>query len=128
MGRDDALEQRSLWQYACLEIAPQGQARLPRMYDCAYTEVRMVEWDPEKAAANRRKHGVDFGDAVTALSDEMALTTPEDTEEEDRSVTLGMDALGRLLVVVYTWRGDEVRVISARRATPAERREYEAKR
>jgi hypothetical protein len=71
---------------------------------------------------------VDFADAVTALSDEMALTTPEDTEEEDRSVTLGMDALGRLLVVVYTWRGDEVRVISARRATPAERREYEAKR
>ena len=88
----------------------------------------MVEWDPEKAAANRRKHGVDFADAVTALSDEMALTTPEDTEEENRSVTLGMDALGRLLVVVYTWRGDEVRVISARRATPAERREYEAKR
>ena len=88
----------------------------------------MVEWDPEKAAANLRKHGVDFADAVTALSDDMALSTPEDTEEENRSVTLGMDALGRLLVVVYTWRGDEVRVISARRATPAERREYEAKR
>ena len=88
----------------------------------------MVEWDPEKAAANLRKHGVDFADAVTALSDETALTTHENAEGEDRSVTVGMDALGRLLVVVYTWRGDEVRVISARRATRRERREYEATR
>jgi uncharacterized DUF497 family protein len=88
----------------------------------------VVEWDPEKAAENLRKHGVDFADAVAVLSDEMALTTNDDQEKEDRSVTLGMDALGRLLVVVYTWRGDEVRVISARRATRAEQREYEAKR
>jgi uncharacterized DUF497 family protein len=88
----------------------------------------MVEWDPEKAAENLRKHGVDFADAVTVLDDEMALTRSEDSPGEDRSVTVGVDALGRLLVVVYTWRGEEIRVISARRATPAERRVYETKR
>jgi uncharacterized DUF497 family protein len=88
----------------------------------------MVEWDPEKAAENLRKHGVDFADAVTVLDDEMALTRSEDSPGEDRSVTVGVDALGRLLVVVYTWRGEEIRVISARRATAAERRVYETKR
>lgn len=74
----------------------------------------MVEWDPEKAAENLRKHGVDFADVVTVLDDEMALTRSEESPGEDRSVTVGVDALGRLLVVVYTWRGEEVRVISAR--------------
>jgi uncharacterized protein len=97
------------------------------MYDRAYFGM-VVEWDPGKAAENLRKHGVDFADAVTVLNDESALTINDDEEGEDRFVTLGTDALGRLLVVVYTWRGDEVRVISARRATRAERREYEAKR
>jgi uncharacterized DUF497 family protein len=88
----------------------------------------MVEWDPEKAAANLRKHGVDFADAATVLSDEMALTRSDETPGEERWVTLGMDALGRLLVLVYTWREDEIRVISARRATRSERRAYEARR
>ena len=74
----------------------------------------MVEWDPEKAAANLRKHGVDLADAATVLSDEMALTTTEDVEGEERAVTLGTDAMGRLLVVVYTWRDEEVRLISAK--------------
>ena len=53
---------------------------------------------------------------------------PDDHPEEDRWVTLGMDALGRILVVVYTWREDEPRLISARKATRAERRQYESKR
>jgi hypothetical protein len=88
----------------------------------------MVEWDPEKAAENLRKHGIDFADAVTVLDDEMALTVGGKGPDEDRLVTLGMDALGRTLVVVYTWRGEEVRVISARSATRAERREYEETR
>ena len=88
----------------------------------------MVEWDPYKAAANLRKHQVDFADAATALDDEAALTVPDDDPDEERSVTLGMDALGRLLVVVYTWRGDEVRLISARKANSSERRQYEGKR
>jgi uncharacterized DUF497 family protein len=88
----------------------------------------VARWDAEKAAANLRKHGVDFADAETALRDEMALTRPDEGAEEERFVTLGSDALGRLLVVVYEWRDDDVRLISARRATRAERRQYEGKR
>lgn len=84
------------------------------------------EWDPAKARANFQKHGVHFADAVTALEDEVALTIPEPySEEEERWVTLGKDALGRLLVVVYTWRRERVRLISARLASPREREQYE---
>ncbi len=83
------------------------------------------EWDPRKAAANLRKHGIDFADAATVLYDELAITVPNDHPEEDRFVTLGMDAIGRVLVVVYTWRGDRARLISARHATRRERRQYE---
>jgi uncharacterized DUF497 family protein len=84
------------------------------------------EWDPAKARRNLRKHGVDFADAVTVLEDEAALTIRDPfSEQEQRWITLGMDALGRLLVVVYTWRGDRIRLISARPAAPRERRQYE---
>jgi uncharacterized DUF497 family protein len=88
----------------------------------------VVEWDGEKAAANLRKHGVDFADAETALRDEMALTVLDDHPDGTRFVTLGMDALGRLLVVVYEWREEDVRLISARKANRSERRQYEVKR
>ena len=88
----------------------------------------MVRWDPDKANANLEKHGVDFADAATVLTDEFALTRPDDDPEEERSLLLGQDALGRLLVVVYTWRDDEVRLISARKATPSERKQYESHR
>jgi uncharacterized protein len=88
----------------------------------------LAQWDPAKAAANLRKHGVDFADAETALSDEMALTMPDEGSHEDRFVALGTDALGRLLVVIYEWRDDDVRVISARKASRSERRQYEDKR
>jgi uncharacterized DUF497 family protein len=85
------------------------------------------EWDPKKAAANLRKHGIDFADAVLALEDELALTVREDrSDSEDRYMTLGLDDTSRLLVVVFTWRGDRIRLISARRATSKERRQYEA--
>lgn len=61
------------------------------------------EWDPQKAHLNHKKHGVRFSDAVTALEDERALTTRDlSAEPEERWVTLGLDALGRLLVIVYT--------------------------
>ena len=89
---------------------------------------RVVRWDPVKAAANLRKHGVDFADAETALSDEGAITIPDRHSDEDRFVSIAMDALGRILVVVYTWQGDDLRLISARKATRAERRQYEGKR
>lgn len=97
------------------------------MYECAYTCLVRVEWDSRKAAANLKKHGVDFADAVTVLYDELARTLSGDEPDEQRFVTLGMDALGRVLVVVYTWRGERLRLISARKATSREQREYEAK-
>ncbi len=88
----------------------------------------VIEWDPEKAAQNLKKHGVDFADAATVLSDELALTIRDDSEDDERFVTMGADALGRVLVVAYAWPGDEPRIISARKATRSERRQYESKR
>jgi hypothetical protein len=83
------------------------------------------EWDFDKAQANLRKHGVDFADAATVFDDPLAVTLPDAGEEESRFVTIGSDAEGHLLVVVYAWRGDAIRIISAREATPMERRQYE---
>ncbi len=83
------------------------------------------QWDREKAGANLLKHGVCFADAVSVFSDEAALTIEDDDPDEQRFVTIGIDAFGRLLVVVYTWRGEDIRVISARKATGRERRHYE---
>jgi len=87
------------------------------------------EWDPLKARANRRDHGIDFADAVSVLEDLKALTIMDDEEaDEERFVTIGTDLLGRVLVVVHTWRGERTRLISARKATPRERRAYGARR
>ena len=88
--------------------------------------VRMeYEWDPDKAVSNFKKHRVRFADAVTVFSDDQALTMEDPQPDEERSLTLGMDAQGNVLVVVYAWREDRIRIISARKATPAERRQYE---
>lgn len=83
------------------------------------------QWDPEKARTNLRKHRVDFADAVTVFEDSRALTRDDPHPREERFVTLGLDALGRLLVVSWTSRDDEFRIISARRANRAETRQYE---
>jgi uncharacterized protein len=85
------------------------------------------EWDQDKAEKNLQKHNVDFADAVTAFLDNAALTLEDTLPDEERFVTVGMDALGRILVVVYTWRGEHIRLISARRATRRERKQYEGK-
>lgn len=85
----------------------------------------MVEWDRDKAEANRSKRGVDFSDAATVLSDDFALTRRDEDPAEERFVTMRMDALGRVLVVGFVWRGEESRLISARRATAPERKQYE---
>ena len=82
------------------------------------------EWDERKAESNLEKHGIDFADAATVLYDDLAVTIPDPRSDEERFATLGMDALGRVLVVVYTWRGDNVRLSSARKATPKERTQY----
>jgi uncharacterized DUF497 family protein len=83
-------------------------------------------WDPRKAGANRRRHGVDFADATSVFEDEQALTVRDEIRavDEPRLRTLGRDLLGRLLVVTWAWRGERIRLISARRATRSERRPY----
>jgi uncharacterized DUF497 family protein len=85
------------------------------------------EFDPAKARANLRKHGVSFADAEQALRDERALTVQDpDSSDEQRLITLGMDAVGRMLVVVHTQRGERTRVISARKASRGEAEQYHA--
>ena len=81
------------------------------------------EWDARKNAANRRKHGIDFVDAVR-IFDGPVVEGPDDREtREARVVAFG--AIGmHVLVVVYTWRGDTYRIISARKATSGERKAY----
>ncbi len=96
------------------------------MYACTYNYRMKFEWDSFKAASNLKKHNVDFADATAVLDDDLALTIREHVSGEERFVTLGMDALSRLSVVVYTWRGDNIRIISARKATPRERHQYES--
>jgi hypothetical protein len=98
------------------------------VYICAYTLNMEFKWDPQKASINLDKHGVDFADAATVLFDEMALTLMDESADEQRFITMGADAMGRLLIVVYALRGeDKVRLISARKATRHERLKYEEK-
>jgi uncharacterized DUF497 family protein len=92
---------------------------------CAYYFRVSFEWDVRKAAANLRKHRVHFADAVAVFDDGSAMTIPDDdAEDEERWVTIGTDAFGRLLVVVYTWRASNIRLISARKANRRELAEY----
>ena len=82
--------------------------------------------DPGKAASNLKKHGVSFADAEGVLQDPLAVTVKDpDAEGEQRFVSIGLGNAGELLVVVWTERDDECRVISARRATRKERKQYE---
>jgi hypothetical protein len=85
------------------------------------------EWDPRKAEANLRKHGVSFEDASTVFGDPLAATVPDPDHsvDEARSVTIGQSASQLLVVVVHADRGGEViRIISARRPTPGEKKKY----
>lgn len=86
-----------------------------------------IEFDPVKAAANLRKHKVSFAHAEQALRDPMACTIEDpDSTAEQRFVTLGQDAFGRVLVVVHTPRGERARIISARKASRGETEQYHA--
>lgn len=86
------------------------------------------EWDQRKAAANRRKHGVSFTEAESAFFDEfgLLLDDPDHSTEEDRFVLIGLSTALRMLVVVHCYRAsdDVIRLISARKATASERRQY----
>ena len=84
-------------------------------------------WDPAKAVANLRKHGVSFDEASTLFRNPLATVLPDPTRSrrEERLLIIGHSAAGRLLLVVFTERIDRIRVISARETSARERREYE---
>ncbi len=86
------------------------------------------EWDADKAKANHRSHGVRFEESRAVFDDPYAITIADDEADpsEQRFVSMGMGALGHVLVVVYTYRGDNIQIISARMAAAHERAEYEA--
>ena len=85
------------------------------------------EWYRAKAAANRKKHRVSFEEAASVFLDASALTfwDPDHSVEEDREITIGRSAQERILFVSHVAREDSIRIISARRATSRERRQYE---
>jgi uncharacterized DUF497 family protein len=85
------------------------------------------EWESEKAAENLKRHGVSFEEAATAFGDPLSITIddPDHSEAEDRFILLGMTFRARLVVVVHTDRGENVRLISARIPTRRERESYE---
>ncbi|HEU0301332.1 MAG TPA: BrnT family toxin [Longimicrobium sp.] len=86
-----------------------------------------VEWDPEKAEQNQRRHGISFEEALTVLADPLSTTMPDPdhSERESRMLLFGCARTGRYLIVSLTLRGDAVRLISARVMTSRERRNYE---
>ena len=86
------------------------------------------EWDPEKAAANAKKHGVDFAEAMTVFGDPLELTIadPDHSEDEQRFLSIGISTAGRLLVVAYTERAGRTRIINARETSSQERKDYES--
>lgn len=88
------------------------------------------EWDPAKAARNLDKHGVSLEEAASAFGDPLSLTIidPDHASDEDRFILVGQARSGRLLVVVHSDRAGATRLISARTATPRERRDYEQER
>ena len=84
------------------------------------------EWDPAKARTNLTKHGISFSDVETAFYDQYAISMPDPgASAEERFILVGMDALGTIVVVGYTYRGSSIRIISARKATRSERKSYE---
>lgn len=87
----------------------------------------LFEWDPNKAKENLETHGVSFDEASTAFRDtfSLAIYDPLHSEEEDRFVLIGSSHRDRCLVIVYTERGDNIRLISVRKASRKERKQYE---
>jgi uncharacterized DUF497 family protein len=87
----------------------------------------IFHWDPIKARANARKHGVTFSEAATVFLDPAAMTywDPDHSDLEDREITIGLSSTGRVLFVAHAPREDGLRLISARRATRREQEQYE---
>ncbi len=90
-----------------------------------YTIYMRFQFDPQKANTNRKKHKVAFPDAEGVFYDELAIHIEDyDSEEESRFIAIGMGSTGQILTVIYTYRGEEIRLISARRATGKEVKYY----
>ena len=87
----------------------------------------LFEWDPDKAKKNMKVHGVSFDEASTSFKDALSLTIydPLHSEDGDRMVLIGNSFKNRVLIIVHTERGDKIRIISARKATKKERKQYE---
>lgn len=85
------------------------------------------EWDRKKAQVNKRKHGITFEEASTIFGDILSITIPDPAHSiaEFRFITIGTSIYNRLIVVVHTERNDVIRIISARKATRNEKKEYE---
>ncbi len=90
----------------------------------------LFEWDPQKAEANFKKHGVTFAEASTVFFDVFAgiRDDPDHSESEERDIIIGMSKKLRIVIVVFTERNDVIRIISARLAVKNERKNYEEKR
>jgi uncharacterized protein len=105
---------------------------LPSSALCSVGRMLAVEfeWDPGKAAENLSKHKVSFTEATTVFGDFLGTTLadPDHSGHERRFLTIGLSGRNRLLIVSHTERGDQLRIISARRLTPNERRAYESER
>ena len=86
------------------------------------------EWDPGKASANAKKHGVDFAEAMTIFGDplEVTITDPDHSDDEERFLSIGSFTSGVVLIVGYTERAGRTRIITAREATAQERKHYES--
>ncbi len=87
------------------------------------------EWDPGKARQNRRKHRVSFQEAATVFGDPLAVTYPDPDHSlsEQRFITVGMSSVGRILIVAHADRHENIRIISVRKTTQRERKQYEEK-
>jgi uncharacterized DUF497 family protein len=85
-------------------------------------------WDPKKERLNQRVHGIEFQEATTVFGDSLAVTVldPDHSIGEERFITIGQSSAGQLLVVCHIEQGDTIRIISARRASAHERKDYEA--
>ena len=85
------------------------------------------EWDDEKAQSNLKKHGVSFDEAATIFNDPRIATIfdPDHSEDEERYISIGMSVIMRLLSVIHTFRKERIRLISARKATKTEKKNYE---
>ena len=91
-----------------------------------YIVIMHVTWDPNKAKINFKNHKIRFSDAEMVFYDPFAMTLEAQVvAAEQRFVTIGSDTVGRIIAIVYSYRADNIRLISASKATPTERKQYE---